>query len=83
MAAHSWAPFLAVLLLLATSAPLAVLSQPAGQPPPPTALAPAPDDRGPVTIGSFVPTSVLAGQRTALLLLLGRSSHGTASQRTP
>ena len=59
----SWRPFLALLLVLASNAPSAVLSQQQQPPPPPTALAPAPDRApgGAVTIGSFVPTSVLAG----------------------
>ena len=77
-AAHSWAPFVAVLLLLGSSAPSAVLAQPAGQPPPPTALAPA-DNRGPVTIGSFVPTSVLAGLRTVAADFGSRSTRSFAA----
>ncbi len=68
-AANSWAPLLAVVLLLGSGAPSAVLSQPATAPAP-TALAPAPGPepgaRGGVTVGSVVPTAVLAGPHAYL-----------------
>ncbi len=84
-AASSWAPLLAVLLLLGGSAPSAVLSQPATAPAP-TALAPAPGPepgaRGGVTVGSFVPTAVLAGPHTIFASAL-RSCSTTILHVTP
>ena len=72
-----WLPLLAMMLLVGL--PSAVHSQPQpDQPPPPAPLAPppprqAPGLRGAVTIGSFIPTSVLAGVSPSRAYVDGRT----------